>query len=191
MSFILVDKGPQLHERSKSADALQYVNVQQNDNTVETLSQGGDRRRRITHSFREIFGGSRRKSDSSDSKSGLTGSSSTVPGILRPAPPPLPPLPPPPSVSGDGVNDAGHHDLRRQMRLDGLIAAQPALPQGVNEYDVDIDVDRYDRVVHTRHGDRMLPMGAVQHQNFSYPDSFDDVGKFIFCPFSVSLFIYK
>ena len=88
-----------------------------------------------------------------------------------------------------GVNDAGRHDLRQQMRLDGLIAAQPALPQGVNEYDVDIDVDRYDRVLHTRHGDRMLPMAAVQHQNFSYPDSFDDVGKFNFKvdPFSGDL----
>ena len=181
-----VDKGPQLQERSKSADALQYVTIQQNDNTAETLSQGGDRKRKITHSFREIFGGNRRKSDSGENRQSLSASGSTVPNIARPALPPLPPLPPPPSVSGynvtDGIGDAGHHDLRQRMRLDGLIAAQPDIPPGVDTYDVDIDVDRYDRVVHTRDGDRVLPMGIVRHQNYLFPDSFDDVGKSItFC----------
>ena len=179
----VVDKGPQLQERSKSADALQYVTIQQNDNTAETLSQGGDRKRKITHSFREIFGGNRRKSDSVENRQSLSVSGSTVPNIARPALPPLPPLPPPPSVSGynvtDGMGDAGRHDLRQRMRLDGLIAAQPEIPQGVNTYDVDIDVDRYDRVIPTQDGDRVLPMGIVRHQNYLFPDSFDDVGKSI------------
>ena len=180
---MFADKEPQLQERSKSADALQYVTIQQNDNAAETLSQGGDRKRKITHSFREIFGGNRRKSDSGENRHSLSTSGFTIPSIPRPALPPLPPLPPPPSVSGynvaDGISDAGRHDLRQRMRLDGLIAAQPHVPSGADAYDMDIDVDRYDRVVHTRDGDRVLPMGIVQHQNYSFPDSFDDVGKSI------------
>lgn len=170
-------KEPHLQQRSKSADALQYVTVQQSDNTAETVSQGGDRRRRITTSFREIFG-HRRKSDHAEGKGAERNSSSAVPGITRPVLPPLPHLPPPPGCNvSDGPDESGRHDLRQQMRLDGLIAAQPEVPPGVRDYEVDIDVDRYDRVVHTRDGDQVLPVGVEQHQSYMFPDSVDDVGK--------------
>ncbi len=65
------------------------------------------------------------------------------------------------------------------MRLEGLRINSPAIPPGVGNYDVDIDVDRYDRYVQTADGPRMLPAGLTQSQSLYIPhgDGFDDVGE--------------
>ncbi len=182
VTFYILDGKNKLHRRSKSSDGIQFSTTQASENNFDTRSEGGDFKHKIRHSFREIIGGRRRRGSSGEAKvRSALAETGVVPGVVRPVPPPLPELPPP-SLSGYNVADGGSDDQqsrRQHMRLEGLRINSPAIPPGVGNYDVDIEVDRYDRLVQTADGSMMLPAGLTQSQTLYIPSmgGFDDVGE--------------